>query len=151
MQSSWGELQSGLWCQSHSGLFVYIYFLCKCDCGCFFCVKQLKLYLWSADLVWWKQSPPAKVHVGGSAWSSCHVSSIQHSLENATSEIAPWPHTRMLSCRITGLVVFQRSSRFPVCTTHSPCPSVKCQMSLNKQRFFTILLQIVFNTVMPLL
>lgn len=73
----------------------------------------------------------------------------QHRLENAAvwNSCSAWPHKRMVLCRIIGLAVLQRSSRFPVCTAHSPCPSVKYQIRLNKQIFLTVLLQMVFNTV----
>lgn len=88
----------------------------------------------------------------------CHVAAQAESpqyiplkMEQSKSSYSIWPHKGMFLCRIIGLVIFQRSSNFPVCTSHSPCPSVKYQIRLNNQIFFTILFQTIFNILVLLL
>lgn len=61
--------------------------------------------------------------------------------EQSKSSYSIWPHKGVVLCRIIGLVIFQRSSSFPVCTSHSPCLSVKHQIRLNNQIFLALLFQ----------
>lgn len=76
---------------------------------------------------------------------------IPSKMEQSKSSYGIWPHKGMVLCRITGLVIFQRSSSFPVCTSHSPCPAVKYQIRLNNQIFLTVLFWTIFNILVLLL
>lgn len=71
--------------------------------------------------------------------------SPQHNIalktEYSKCSYSTWPHKGTFLHKITGLVVFGRSSSFP----HCPFSSVKYQNRLNNQIFITILFQTIFN------
>lgn len=76
-------------------------------------------------------------HEAGQAQSPQY--NIALKMEQSKSSYSIWPHKGTFLCRITGLVIFGRSSSFPLCTSHSSFPSVKYQIRLNNQIFFNIL------------
>lgn len=65
-------------------------------------------------------------------------------MEQSKSSYSIWPHKGTFLCRITGLVIFGRSSSFPLCTSHSSFPSVKYQIRLNNQIFFFFNILVLF-------
>lgn len=124
-------------------------------------VKFVKCWLGLVELEPFCQDPRCRLKwtLRVAFLQDCHVAAQAESpqyniplkMEQSKSSYGIWPHKGMFLCRITGLVIFQRSSSFPVCTSHSPCPSVKYQIRLNNQIFLTIFFQTIFNILVLLM